>query len=438
MCSVPQIRKQQKEHAELIEEYRLKQQQGAMIPNIMPVQAHPGMMPASPMNQALMGPAVPAQMRPGPGWHPQGPCQMMPAQTQVTGESPHVNFDDTNPFSEGFQERERKERLREQQERQRVQLMKEVERQRLRQRMEIGQQQLLNQEGNSRAPAQMPFFNQNLPQDLIQHSRVQQQGAGFTPQPGIGPAMPNGPFTQDPQGPHGPNQLRPGRFLGHNTMPHNPPFGAESPMPLPPNFPSCPQSLIQLYSNIIPDEKAKKKRNRKKNSDDSPSTPRSDLTAPLTPGLSDTSSTGNPFESSTPGPECQDRILTNIKLERPDLAECHGHRAAEPDVGAVKVEGASPYPAGHSPAGGSRMEGGNELLKHLLWNRKTPPHGLARQMSEDGPRSEEDTPMDSKSLMRQSSVESSGVSGVSTGLPVNTLVLSSAPSGQTNTCRVKQ
>lgn len=37
-----------------------------------------------------------------------------------------VNYDDNNPFSEGFQERERRERLREQQERQRVQLLQEV------------------------------------------------------------------------------------------------------------------------------------------------------------------------------------------------------------------------------------------------------------------------------------------------------------------------
>lgn len=37
-----------------------------------------------------------------------------------------MKFDDNNPFSEGFQERERRERLREQQERQRVQLMQEV------------------------------------------------------------------------------------------------------------------------------------------------------------------------------------------------------------------------------------------------------------------------------------------------------------------------
>lgn len=39
---------------------------------------------------------------------------------------PQVNYDDNNPFSEGFQERERRERLWEQQERQRVQLLQEV------------------------------------------------------------------------------------------------------------------------------------------------------------------------------------------------------------------------------------------------------------------------------------------------------------------------
>lgn len=44
-----------------------------------------------------------------------GPCRPL-----------QVNFDDNNPFSEGFQERERRERLREQQERQRVQLLQEV------------------------------------------------------------------------------------------------------------------------------------------------------------------------------------------------------------------------------------------------------------------------------------------------------------------------
>ncbi|XP_062849822.1 histone-lysine N-methyltransferase 2C isoform X2 [Trichomycterus rosablanca] len=499
-----QIRKQQKEHAELIEEYRVKQQQGGMqppvMPGVMPMQGHPGMVPAAPVNQPLI------QVRPSqanvpsmPGWHPgpQGPVvphQMMPGQppqqvlarpgqVQVSAESPHVNFDDTNPFSEGFQERERKERLREQQERQRVQLMKEVERQRLKQQMEMQQQQhqLLNQESNARSLSQMPFFNQNLPQDFMQHrSQQQMQGPGFTQQPGIGPMMGNGPFPQDIRpgfgsdtqvGPHGPNfvqgQPRPLRFPGANMVLQNPgqghPFGADSSMPLPPNFPGSGQSLIQLYSNIIPDEKGKKKRTRKKKNDDdseslrAPSTPHSDLTAPLTPCVSDTSSTPTRipllfgdqelFEtsqlgSSTPGSlgsqphselerqlsegscyggsevhlsqEMHDRILTNIKLERIEASDCHGHKGADLDVGMgiVKVEGfkesVSPHRAGQSPAGSSRGEGGNELLKHLLKNRKTLPHGQAHRMSEDSLRSGEEMSTDSKALMRQSSVDSTG------------------------------
>ncbi|XP_066537904.1 histone-lysine N-methyltransferase 2C isoform X2 [Hoplias malabaricus] len=516
-----QIRKQQKEHAELIEEYRVKQQQGVMqpqmMPGMLPMQGHPGMVPPGPMNQPLMGPAMPMQLHPGqpsvpsmPGWHPGAPGhvgpqmpgvippQMIqgqplqpalprPGQGQSSGESPHVNFDDTNPFSEGFQERERKERLREQQERQRVQLMKEVERQRMKQRMEMEQQQqqgLLGQDGNMRALSQMPFYNQNLPQDFMQPHRSpqQMQGPGFPQQPGMGgppsgPMMGNGPFPQDIRPRYGlenqishggPNfmqgQPRPQRFPGPNMGPQNPgqrhPFGVESTMPLPPNFPGSGPSLIQLYSNIIPEEKGKKKRSRKKKKDDDaeslrePSTPHSDLTAPLTPCVSDTSSTPtrNPLlfgdhemcetsqpGSSTPGSQSsqphselerqlsegscggvaemtmshqdiQDRILSNIKLERIEASDCHGPKGTDIGLGMVKVEGEkeglSPHPAGQSPASSSRGEAGNELLKHLLKNKGTPPHVLPHQKSEDSLRSEEETSMDSKVLLRQSSIDS--------------------------------
>ncbi|XP_072544552.1 histone-lysine N-methyltransferase 2C isoform X3 [Salminus brasiliensis] len=525
-----QIRKQQKEHAELIEEYRVKQQQGGippqMMPGMMPMQGHPGMVQTGPINQPLMSPAMPMQLHPGqanapnmPGWHPGAPGhvgpqmpgvmppQMMqaqpsqqalarPGQRQSSGESPHVNFDDTNPFSEGFQERERKERLREQQERQRVQLMKEVERQRMKQRMEMEQQQqhqgLLGQDGNMRTLSQMPFYNQNLPQDFMQPHRAQQQmqGPGFPQQQGMqgmqpsGPMMGNGPFPQDvrlgfgsdKQLPHGgPNfiqgQPRPPRFPGPNMVPQNPgqghPFGVESTMPLPPNFPGSGPSLIQLYSNIIPEEKGKKKRSRKKKKDEdaeslrAPSTPHSDLTAPLTPCVSDTSSTPtrNPLlfgehemcetsqpGSSTPGSQSSqhhselerqlsegscggggggaeltmgqhdihDRILSNIKMERIEASDCHGPRGADMDIGLgmVKVEGEkegmSPHPAGQSPASNSKGEGGNELLKHLLKNKGTPPRVLPHQKSEDSLRSEEDTSTDSKALLRQSSIDSTG------------------------------
>ncbi|XP_049337977.1 histone-lysine N-methyltransferase 2C isoform X4 [Astyanax mexicanus] len=526
-----QIRKQQKEHAELIEEYRVKQQQGGgiqpqMMPGMVPMQqGHPGMVMAGPMNQPLMGPAMPMQLHPGqanappnmPGWHPGAsgsvgpqmpgvmPPQMMqaqppqqtlarPGQRQPSGESPHVNFDDTNPFSEGFQERERKERLREQQERQRVQLMKEVERQRMKQRMEMEQQQqhhgLLGQDGNMRSLSQMPFYNQNLPQDFMQPHRPQQQmqGPGFPQQQGMpgmqgppGPMMGNGPFPQEVrpgfvsdkqlQQHGGPNhsssnfiqaQPRPQRFPGPNMVPQNPgqghPFGVESTMPLPPNFPGSGPSLIQLYSNIIPEEKGKKKRNRKKKKDDdaeslrAPSTPHSDLTAPLTPCVSDTSSTPtrNPLlfgdheicetsqpGSSTPGSQSSqphselerqlsegscgggpdltmsqqdihDRILSNIKMERIEASDCHGPRGTSMDLGLgmVKVEGEKEIMM--SPTSNSKGEGGNELLKHLLKNKGTPPHGLPHQRSEDSLRSEEENSTDSKALLRQSSIDSTG------------------------------
>lgn len=491
-----------------------------MMPGMMPMQNLPGMMTTGPVNQPVMGPAMPMQMHPNqanipnmPGWRqgvpgPVGPQmpgvmapQMMqgpapqqtlarPGQGQVAGESPHVNFDDTNPFSEGFQERERKERLREQQERQRVQLMKEVERQRLKQRMEIEQQQQQQQQG---LLSQMPFYNQNLPQDFVQQHRSQQQqmqGPGFPQQPGMqpgiggpssGPMMGNGPFPQevrpgfgpDSQVPHGSHfvqgQPRPPRFPGPNMVQQNPgqghSFGIESTTPLPPNFPGSGPSLIQLYSNIIPDEKTKKKRNRKKKNDEdseslrAPSTPHSDLTAPLTPCVSDTSSTPtrNPLlfgeqelcetsqpGSSTPGSqssqhhselerqlsegshcgaseitmsqqEIQDKILNNIKLERIEASDCHGPKGIDMNMGMgiVKMEGdkegMSPHPTGQSPAGSSKGESGNELLKHLLKNKKTHPPSLPHQKSEDSMRSEEEASTDSKALLRQSSIDSSGV-----------------------------
>lgn len=72
--------------------------------------------------------------------------------------------------------------------------------------------------------------------------------------------------------------------------------------PLPSSFPCAssggPASLIQLYSDIIPDDKPKKKRSRKRDGDDTVGgggarTPLSsysdDITGPPTPAVSDTS-----------------------------------------------------------------------------------------------------------------------------------------------------
>ncbi|XP_055363689.1 LOW QUALITY PROTEIN: histone-lysine N-methyltransferase 2C-like [Betta splendens] len=194
-----QIRKQQKDHAELIEEYRAKHQEPRALVQQQPA-APPIMTAGAPAvpGSLLPQPLVPMLPRQGdpsaihipnvsPGWttgsgapgvigqrmppqiapalpnSPQAPTQTPPAM--VTGLTtpkagftaeprgpngaavegapaiPQVKFDDNNPFSEGFQERERRERLREQQERQRVQLMQEVERHRaLQQRLELEQQ----------------------------------------------------------------------------------------------------------------------------------------------------------------------------------------------------------------------------------------------------------------------------------------------------------
>ncbi|XP_028327720.1 histone-lysine N-methyltransferase 2C isoform X3 [Gouania willdenowi] len=469
-----QIRKQQKEHAELIEEYRVKQQQNNLTPLMHPMPGpgdsalvQPPMMqlPLHPNQQALP-PRVPGLP---PGWHPGGPVPMggpgmppmMPPQGPMVDVAQHpqacveppgnpppvggVKFDDNNPFSEGFQERERRERLREQQERQRVQLMQEVERQRaLKHRMEMEQQGLM-------VPApltQMPFFNTELPQDFMQPQRQQQmfpQEQMGSPPGSFLPAehrvfMGNGRMPPDvgpenvfPQGPH-----RPRPYAPPGSMVQMP--GEETAMPLASNFPGSGQSLIQLYSNIIPDEKGKKKRNRKKKKDDdadsvkTPSTPHSDLTAPLTPCVSDTSSTPtrNPhlfgeqdlsrsplLGSSTPGhselerqlsggQSEHDRILSNIKLEQTDVSECHASREAL--IGSVKVEGgkggASPFSAEQSP---SKGEAGNELLKHLLKNKSTPPPAVSQRSEE------EEEPADCKSLLRQNSIDSNGA--YSDGIP---------------------
>lgn len=543
-----QIRKQQKEHAELIEEYRVKQQQNNMtpMPGMNPMPGPAGMVPSGPpmvqppMNPMMQMPlhtgqgnAPPRMPNPPPGWHPQASMPMsgpgmptaMPPQGPVgnTGQ-PHqmpmgnmpqhsqmpvepqappappggiktmqaggVKFDDNNPFSEGFQERERRERLREQQERQRVQLMQEVERQRaLKHRMEMEQQGMIGPDGNMEPLAQMPFYNAELPQDFMQPQRppLQQQPVGFHQQqgmphgmgsppghhpmalmgngmmpPDMGPGLcPDNLPLQAPNFPQG--QPRHRQFSGPGMMlqmpVEGPPFGGDS-TPLPSNFPGSGQSLIQLYSKIIPDEKGKKKRTRKKKKEDdadsvkTPSTPHSDLTAPLTPCISDNSSTPTRnthlfteqdlsrsplLGSSTPShselerqlsvgqsgqpgllldttkiqAQEHDRILDNIKLEQIDASDCHGSREGHigTEMNSVKEEGSkgsvSPFPPGQSP---NKGDAGNELLRHLLKNKSTPPPGFSQQRSEESLRSEEEEPADCKTLLRQSSLDSNGVS----------------------------
>lgn len=458
------------------------------MPHIMPPQVPMGNS-AQPLQMPMGNVPQHSQMPLEPQAPPAPPGAIKPMQAGG------VKFDDNNPFSEGFQERERRERLREQQERQRVQLMQEVERQRaLKHRMEMEQQGMMGSDGNMAPLSQMPFFNAELPQDFMQPQRPplqhqQQLGPIFPQQQGMQPGMgsvagtfiqgerramvgnglmppemgPDNVALQGPNFPHG--QPRPRQFSGPGMLPmpgEGPPFGGDSSTPLPSNFPGSGQSLIQLYSNIIPDEKGKKKRNRKKKKDDdadsvkTPSTPHSDLTAPLTPCVSDTSSTPtrNPhlfgdqdlsrsplLGSSTPShselerqlsggqsgqsalsseaaraqaqAQEHDRILSNIKLEQTDASECHGPKEGSigPEMSSVKEEGnkgsVSPFPAGQSP---NKGEAGNELLKHLLKNKSTPPPGLSQQRSEESLRSEEEETTDCKTLLRQSSMDSNGVS----------------------------
>ncbi|XP_055784566.1 histone-lysine N-methyltransferase 2C-like isoform X7 [Salvelinus fontinalis] len=585
-----QIRKQQKDHAELIEEYRVKQQQlslqAPMMPGMPPMpgmSAHAApMMPREPpLGQPMMTmqphPSQPnlARMPNVPGWHPGGapgpmggpglriPAQMPPAspaqlhqpqlppQTQLPPQpqsasmvpgvkatpagkgagtqgasggnggggsnSLAVKFDDNNPFSEGFQERERRDRMREQQERQRVQLMQEVDRHRaMQQRLEMEQQGLgmgpaglphgsgaTNHSGDSLA--HMPFYNTDLPQDFMQPSRPQQQAppqqgqlGPMYSQQGIGAFMmgderrpmpktgafggpemgpnfrPENPMLQGPNFPSG--QPRPARFGGPGMMPQSGgrgegqglPFGMDSSTPLPPNYPGSGQSLIQLYSNIIPEEKVKKKRNRKKKRDSvddidsvkTPSTPHSDRCSPLTPSRgSDTSSTRSlsipgeqdlsdlflPVGSSGLAPSTElERQLSGsslaqdgcssmgsendraplfdetlqIKLESIET-ECRRDEAANEGSalqhvpragGTVKVEEGSGGGFSSPLHGAKGGDTGNELLKHLLKNKSTPPPGAnanqtlpTQQMSCDKLRSEQEDSSDHKATARPAS-----------------------------------
>uniref|UniRef100_A0A8C8EPH6 Histone-lysine N-methyltransferase 2C n=1 Tax=Oncorhynchus tshawytscha TaxID=74940 RepID=A0A8C8EPH6_ONCTS len=506
-----QIRKQQKDHAELIEEYRVKQQQlslqAPMMPG-MPAHAAPIMPRGPPLGQPMMDPMMTMQPHPSqpnlarmpnvPGWHPGGapgpmggpgpriPAQMPPGASGGNGgggsNSLAVKFDDNNPFSEGFQERERRDRMREQQEKQRVQLMQEVDRHRaMQQRLEMEQQGLgmgpaglphgpgaTNPSGDSLA--HMPFYNTDLPQDFMQPSRPQQQAP---PQQGqLGPMFPqqgNGAFMLGDErrpmhktgafgGPEmGPNFCpkkpmlqglnfpsglpRPARFRGPGMIPQGGgrgegqglPFGMDSSTPLPPNYPGSGQSLIQLYSNIIPEEKVKKKRNRKKKRDlvddtdsvKTPSTPHSDRCSPLTPSRgSDTSSTRSlsipceqdlsdlflPVGSSGLAPSTElERQLSGsslaqggcssmgsendraplfdetfqIKLESIET-ECRRDEAANEGSalqhvpragGTVKVEEGSEGGFSSPLHGAKGGDTGNELLKYLLKNKSTPPPG---------------------------------------------------------------
>lgn len=247
---------------------------------------------------------------------------------------PQVNFDDNNPFSEGFQERERRERLREQQERQRVQLLQEVwnptphqhtnthacstdtcplcpfhlsqvERHRAQQQQRLELEQQHKQQavlGSSAAPplqgapsrappivgdglSQMPFFSSELPQDFLQSPPP--------PQPPSGTSRP--PLSAQIQG----NQQ--GLHMGRARFPAAAPSqdhqagGPAQRLALEPSSSSSPIStssspahLLQLYSDLLPEKRSGSGR-RRDGDDVSLSSHSDDITAPPTPALSDAS-----------------------------------------------------------------------------------------------------------------------------------------------------
>lgn len=167
------------------------------------------------------------------------------------------------------------------------------------------------------ALSQMPFFSSELPQDFLQSPPAsrppQQQGAPFTHQSFIGgPLNPMDPSNMQTR-PRlsGPSQVHPVGMGAAGMTPSHPGaqahrFGHDSSSsspstphhPFPCSSTGGPSSLIQLYSDIIPDDKPKKKRSRKRDGDEAAGgggarTPLSshsdDITAPPTPAVSDTS-----------------------------------------------------------------------------------------------------------------------------------------------------
>nr|XP_012641687.1 histone-lysine N-methyltransferase 2C isoform X14 [Microcebus murinus] len=568
-----QIRKQQKEHAELMEDYRIKQQQQQQQCAMAPPAVMAGVQPQPPLVPGATPPTMsqpsfpvvppqlqhqhqqhtavlpshssPARMPSLPGWQPssapahlplnppriQPPVNQLPLKTCTpapgaasnanpqSGPPPRVEFDDNNPFSESFQERERKERLREQQERQRIQLMQEVDRQRaLQQRMEMEQHGMVGSEISGRTPvSQIPFYNSELPCDFMQPPRPiqspqhQQQMGQVLQQQGIQPGSVNSPSTQTFMQTNERRQVGPPSFVpdsssipvgspnfhpvkqGHGSLPGTsfqqspvrppftpalpaPPAAASSSLPCGPDpavthgqsYPGSSQSLIQLYSDIIPEEKGKKKRTRKKKKDDdaestkAPSTPHSDITAPLTPSIAETTSTPagstpselppqaeqesvEPAGQSTPsvaaGQPCAglesrlpngdssqetpnqqsyanaevDKVsmetpakIEEIKLEKaetelspgqeePKLEEQTGSKVEEnADACPVSSAQSPPHSVGTSAAKG---DSGNELLKHLLKNKKS--SSLLSQKPEGSFCAEDDCTKDNKLVEKQ-------------------------------------
>ncbi|XP_023181708.1 histone-lysine N-methyltransferase 2C-like isoform X7 [Xiphophorus maculatus] len=486
-----QIRKQQKDHTELIEDYRTKQPQRMLqMPPQMPLGqvlvpptprlggAAPGHRPnvpsgwtpgsGPPMGQRVL-PQLPAHMPPNLPNCPRAPpliqttLPMKPVLTAPTpgltnpqgslggslggangapgdGATPQVKFDDNNPFSEGFLERERRERLREQQERQRVQLMQEVERQRAL-KWSLDQQDLCGS-GAAGAPgkrgpvpgggaglvssedhlSQGAFCSAEpglgfLPSSLASRHQVQGRTGGADLHQGFPGgslplrAAPTAALHPDVAAERGSLQFRPrmsGLLRPAGISPHLLGHDSSSSSPLTPHPHSSSGGLASL-ADIIPDDKPKNRRlNRVEEGARTPLSPHSDITAPPTPAVSDKSCSTPTHQpdtafsglASSPDIERQQRGSVveghrgpvsggslEVKEELMEARPCRGIPVKLEEAG----EECFSSPASH---GG---DGGKELLRHLLRDKTSPitmttPSRPAahRQLSNDGVRSEEE------------------------------------------------
>ncbi|XP_034021214.1 LOW QUALITY PROTEIN: uncharacterized protein LOC117505783 [Thalassophryne amazonica] len=323
-----QIRKQQKDHTELIEDYRSKQEQsaaGTMLLRRQPV-AHPvgstllhapniptawapGARPLGVIGLRMppqVAPTLPSTTRTLPVIVLPLPCASVehgpPLCRQTSGPNeaarntagisgsgvpaPQVKFDDNNPFSEGFQERERRERMREQQEKQRVQLLEETR--------SAGPSAAAALPVPGSAGGNSLFFTCETPQDNVHSSTATTQtqptepGKKHTIPAGRPPAGIQGEENLHP-GPHPESipepgktipvaetpgaqqqpvtyiQLEPG-FAGVSSPHHGNqgnPCGQESlsstsaalPSSAHFSFSGDPTSLVHLYSDILPHDK---------------------------------------------------------------------------------------------------------------------------------------------------------------------------------------
>uniref|UniRef100_A0A8C2YJ69 [histone H3]-lysine(4) N-methyltransferase n=1 Tax=Chinchilla lanigera TaxID=34839 RepID=A0A8C2YJ69_CHILA len=400
-------------------------------------------------------------------------------------------------------------------------MMQEVDRQRaLQQRMEMEQHSLMGSELGSRtAVSQIPFYGSDRPCDfmqpppplqqspqhqqqmaqVLQQQNVQQGSVNSSPTQAFmqtndrrqgaltsfvpdSPSVPGGSpnFHSAKQG-HGnlcgtgfqQSPLRPPYAL---ALPATPP-GANSQLPcgqdpavaLGHSYGSA-QSLIQLYSDIIPEEKGKKKRTRKKKKEDdvestkAPSTPHSDITAPPTPSISETTSTptmntpsdpplqgdsepaepagqpctelentlpsgdlsqGTPNQQASANPEAENLPVETpakseeLKLENaetepgPGLEETKSEEQTgskgedKSEAGSVSSVQSPPHSVG-VPV--TKADSGNELLKHLLKNKKS--SSLLNQRPEGSFCSEDNCTKDNKIVEKQNPAEGLQTLGV--------------------------